>query len=169
MQKNGEGGIRTPGTGISPYNGLANRRFKPLSHLSTLRRLKRCSRLHSKNRLADAQSFGKWAPVSAILDLVLPNRHREICAADAVLHEPGTQEDCDRPAVTCLRWRISVFVTRRGGDQTVRRARRSHQRTAQKANAVSCTKRIGAMLRGSICLKSAIEPTVSAQGSASHA
>ena len=31
---NGEGGIRTRGTGLTPYNGLANRRFQPLSHLS---------------------------------------------------------------------------------------------------------------------------------------
>lgn len=32
--ENGEGGIRTLDTGINPYNGLANRRFRPLSHLS---------------------------------------------------------------------------------------------------------------------------------------
>src|SRR5213593_5195809 len=31
---NGEGGIRTPDRGISPYNGLANRRLQPLGHLS---------------------------------------------------------------------------------------------------------------------------------------
>ncbi len=31
---NGEGGIRTRGTRMNPYNGLANRRFQPLSHLS---------------------------------------------------------------------------------------------------------------------------------------
>ncbi len=30
----GEAGIRTLGTGFSPYNGLANRRFRPLSHLT---------------------------------------------------------------------------------------------------------------------------------------
>jgi hypothetical protein len=30
----GEGGIRTPDTGFSPYNGLANRRLQPLGHLS---------------------------------------------------------------------------------------------------------------------------------------
>ena len=30
----GEGGIRTPGTGLGPYNGLANRRLQPLGHLS---------------------------------------------------------------------------------------------------------------------------------------
>src|SRR6266704_4809825 len=30
----GEGGIRTPGRGFSPYNGLANRRLQPLGHLS---------------------------------------------------------------------------------------------------------------------------------------
>src|SRR6266487_6238568 len=33
----GEGGIRTPDRGISPYNGLANRRLQPLGHLSTAR------------------------------------------------------------------------------------------------------------------------------------
>ncbi len=34
----GEGGIRTLGTGISQYNGLANRRIRPLCHLSGVRR-----------------------------------------------------------------------------------------------------------------------------------
>jgi hypothetical protein len=33
----GEGGIRTLGTGVSPYNGLANRRIRPLCHLSSAR------------------------------------------------------------------------------------------------------------------------------------
>jgi hypothetical protein len=33
----GEGGIRTLGTGISQYNGLANRRIRPLCHLSGVR------------------------------------------------------------------------------------------------------------------------------------
>jgi hypothetical protein len=33
----GEGGIRTLGTGVSPYNGLANRRIRPLCHLSGVR------------------------------------------------------------------------------------------------------------------------------------
>src|SRR5256885_1651463 len=31
----GEGGIRTPDRGISPYNGLANRRLQPLGPLSS--------------------------------------------------------------------------------------------------------------------------------------
>ena len=30
----GEAGIRTLGTGFSPYNGLANRRLQPLGHLT---------------------------------------------------------------------------------------------------------------------------------------
>lgn len=34
--ENGEGGIRTLDTGFNPYNGLANRRFRPLSHLSKI-------------------------------------------------------------------------------------------------------------------------------------
>ncbi len=33
-ESGGEGGIRTLGTGVSPYNGLANRRIRPLCHLS---------------------------------------------------------------------------------------------------------------------------------------
>ncbi len=33
----GEGGIRTLDTGVSPYNGLANRRLQPLGHLSGVR------------------------------------------------------------------------------------------------------------------------------------
>ena len=35
----GEGGIRTLGTGVSPYNGLANRRIRPLCHLSGMRKI----------------------------------------------------------------------------------------------------------------------------------
>ena len=34
FETGGEGGIRTPGTGFSQHNGLANRRLKPLGHLS---------------------------------------------------------------------------------------------------------------------------------------
>src|SRR3954464_4001044 len=34
---NGEAGIRTPDTGLTPYNGLANRRLQPLGHLSKRR------------------------------------------------------------------------------------------------------------------------------------
>ena len=33
-QTGGEAGIRTLGTAFEPYNGLANRRFRPLSHLT---------------------------------------------------------------------------------------------------------------------------------------
>src|SRR3954466_9348529 len=36
MQENGETGIRTPDTGLTPYNGLANRRLQPLGHLSSV-------------------------------------------------------------------------------------------------------------------------------------
>ena len=32
--QSGETGIRTPDTGLTPYNGLANRRLQPLGHLS---------------------------------------------------------------------------------------------------------------------------------------
>jgi hypothetical protein len=35
----GEAGIRTLDTGFSPYNGLANRRLRPLGHLTAARRL----------------------------------------------------------------------------------------------------------------------------------
>ena len=34
--KNGEGGIRTRGRGLYPYDGLANRCLQPLGHLSIL-------------------------------------------------------------------------------------------------------------------------------------
>ena len=39
LRTGGEGGIRTLGTGVSPYNGLANRRIRPLCHLSGVRNL----------------------------------------------------------------------------------------------------------------------------------
>jgi hypothetical protein len=46
----GEGGIRTLGTGVSPYNGLANRRIRPLCHLSATisDSLPRCSPLQAE-------------------------------------------------------------------------------------------------------------------------
>ena len=37
----GEGGIRPPDRGVSPYNGLANRRLQPLGHLSVQIRIER--------------------------------------------------------------------------------------------------------------------------------
>jgi hypothetical protein len=46
----GEGGIRTPDTGVSPYNGLANRRLQPLGHLSAYR-------LRGSRRCLDALYF----------------------------------------------------------------------------------------------------------------
>src|SRR6266404_8468391 len=41
----GEGGIRTPGRGFSPYNGLANRRIQPLCHLTAANVLQHCNLL----------------------------------------------------------------------------------------------------------------------------
>jgi hypothetical protein len=44
MEKSGgEGGIRTPGRGFGPYNGLANRRIQPLCHLSAANFLQHCN------------------------------------------------------------------------------------------------------------------------------
>ena len=40
----GEAGIRTLGTGLSPYNGLANRRLQPLGHLTVSTRCARSRR-----------------------------------------------------------------------------------------------------------------------------
>ena len=34
VRSNGEGGIRTPGRAMKPYDGLANRSLQPLGHLS---------------------------------------------------------------------------------------------------------------------------------------
>ena len=34
LENGGDGGIRTLGTGLNQYNGLANRRLKPLGHVS---------------------------------------------------------------------------------------------------------------------------------------
>jgi hypothetical protein len=53
----GEGGIRTLGTGISQYNGLANRRIRPLCHLSVVSTLacQRFSGHFSVNHAPDPQ------------------------------------------------------------------------------------------------------------------
>lgn len=49
---NGEAGIRTRDTGLTPYNGLANRRLQPLGHLSGIVRWGLCqiSRVCAKGR-----------------------------------------------------------------------------------------------------------------------
>ncbi len=44
VETGGEAGIRTLGTAIQPYNGLANRRLQPLGHLSVEATLQRRSR-----------------------------------------------------------------------------------------------------------------------------
>ncbi len=46
----GVGGIRTLGTALNPYNGLANRRLQPLGHHSNITKsshqsIRKCSRL----------------------------------------------------------------------------------------------------------------------------
>lgn len=47
----GAGGIRTLGTAFQPYNGLANRRFRPLSH--------RTSSIESKGEDSKDRGNGK--------------------------------------------------------------------------------------------------------------
>lgn len=57
----GKGGIRTLGTDLTPYNGLANRRFRPLSHLSILA----WSRQARKNCGLRAPRVPFWHPLGA--------------------------------------------------------------------------------------------------------
>jgi hypothetical protein len=49
----GTGGIRTPGTIFTPYNGLANRRFQPLSHRSKKVFKRRTLKTQHLDQLAD--------------------------------------------------------------------------------------------------------------------
>ena len=52
--ESGERGIRTLGTGLNPYNGLANRPLQPLGHLS--------GTIHSCYRPLRAKSNSSSAP-----------------------------------------------------------------------------------------------------------
>ena len=52
----GEGGIRTLGTGVSPYNGLANRRIRPLCHLSATI----CISLPRREELPLPPDYERW-------------------------------------------------------------------------------------------------------------
>jgi hypothetical protein len=54
VETGGEGGIRTLGTGVSPYNGLANRRIRPLCHLSACKAVRVVAR---GSFLPDPQPF----------------------------------------------------------------------------------------------------------------
>mgnify|MGYP007078651068 CR=1 FL=1 len=47
----GEGGIRTRGTSLNSYDGLANRCLKPLGHLSSLRNRPACGSLQKSGRI----------------------------------------------------------------------------------------------------------------------
>src|SRR6185437_12339280 len=62
----GEGGIRTPDRGVSPYNGLANRRLQPLGHLSVQIKngKNECDPTLSRSSLANsARDFGCGLPL----------------------------------------------------------------------------------------------------------
>ncbi len=59
--ENGEGGIRTPGTGVTPYDGLANRCFQPLSHLSKCSIHKDLRSDSLPVRFLDDNRFACWA------------------------------------------------------------------------------------------------------------
>ena len=52
----GEAGIRTLGTGFSPYNGLANRRLQPLGHLTAPRKYTAEQRVGAKRIVAGPAS-----------------------------------------------------------------------------------------------------------------
>ena len=54
VKTGGEGGIRTLGTGVSPYNGLANRRIRPLCHLSGAAELQFITVVHTGDRKVGA-------------------------------------------------------------------------------------------------------------------
>ena len=55
----GEGGIRTPGTGVYPYDGLANRCLKPLGHLSKVFNYKQLRQFADVSRPADYRRLPK--------------------------------------------------------------------------------------------------------------
>src|SRR6185312_9204768 len=72
----GEGGIRTPDRGVSPYNGLANRRLQPLGHLSVQIKngKNECDLRYRRSSLANcARDFAWQLPLGFAL-LTLPKR-----------------------------------------------------------------------------------------------
>ncbi len=86
----GEGGIRTRGTGLTPYDGLANRYLQPLGHLSSLRAPGGSRTGHSRRYRVAFQWVG-CGVVPAVID------HLEWCVVPV---EPYEFEDRDRgPAV----------------------------------------------------------------------
>src|SRR3954454_15254256 len=75
--QHGEIGIRTLDTGLTPYNGLANRRLQPLGHLSG-----------GRGKVSKARREGKpvpvgreGAPVSSFLELAGPVRRATVRSA----------------------------------------------------------------------------------------
>ena len=91
----GEGGIRTPGTGFSQYNGLANRRIQPLCHLSAAKSVQHCSlERHLVTVPPSIAAF--WRTLSPKCHQTLrasrlrPARNRDLCAYEVEEVECGS-------------------------------------------------------------------------------
>ena len=100
-QNSGEGEIRTPDTGFSPYNGLANRRLRPLGHLSRdawyylrSRRISSpCFRVSAGGLCPTALVAGdfKNPPISAAGPRHGPSRHETCCPSPASMRSATSQ------------------------------------------------------------------------------
>ncbi len=92
----GEGGIRTPGAGYFPHDGLANRCFKPLSHLSI--------------------ASSTWRPIEP-LSPVRDKSHRPDRFMSLLRNGAGgkgwrRQSGPIRRGFRCIGWRASVLAHR---------------------------------------------------------
>src|SRR6516165_9201175 len=90
----GEGGIRTLDTGVSPYNGLANRRLQPLGHLSaaSFQQFNTCPSIHLLDYC--------WTPLQHIhRRLQALHRLRRLSSPRSSTHPAsGTSWPCSMPS-----------------------------------------------------------------------
>ncbi len=85
----GEGGIRTLGTSLSSYNGLANRPFRPLRHLSVYvpRASPRVAKISLKNQSPNSYSQPPAPQLHSFLT-INPRTHSTAILQFALLPKP---------------------------------------------------------------------------------
>ncbi len=88
--QHGDGEIRTLDTGLTPYNGLANRRLQPLGHVSNYNsgvpESRKCRLLRGANQ-AGRGGFGSSSSRLTIQSAIIPARITESHSGPTVLKQ----------------------------------------------------------------------------------
>src|SRR6185437_3890533 len=110
VNSGGEGGIRTPDRGVSPYNGLANRRLQPLGHLSDEDATLRCTHCISFPRATDGDVYDALADANRAFQAGCATCGCEgsNCACLAMYLNASARAAITMPAVHASRAAVSI-------------------------------------------------------------